>query len=442
MSKELLSMGIAALLSALGKGGLSSAELTAACLASIKENEPRLGAFLTLDAERTLEKAAEIDTRRMRGERLLPLAGLPMALADNIMAKGLPTTCASQMLGDFISPYDATVVDRLADCILLGKTNIDEFGLRSTATSPTQGAAAAVAAGEALFALGSDADGLTRQSAALCGAVFMKPTYGAVSRYGLVALASSLEQIGPITRNVRDNALLLSAIAGLDRRDATSKAPQWGELSPQIGQGITGMRIALSTDCYQEGLAPAAHAFKELGATVEEIKLPDLSCALAAHDVILSAEAFSGLARFNGIRCRHRAGAASLAELYEKHRAERFGDGVKHRILLGGLVLSQQYRETYYERAQALRTALTRTLLEQLGRYDAILMPLTPRAACHGRYRRELYTAPANMAGLPALSLALDKSGEGAPTGIQLIGKPFAEPTLYRIGAALEEVCR
>lgn len=471
---KLLQDSLAHLSAALAARRLSAHELTEVYLAKIKENEPRIGAYLTLNGDGALAAADAVDARRAAGEKLSPLAGIPVAIKDNICTAGLRTTCASRMLADFVPPYDATAVTRLreAGAVLLGKTNLDEFGMGSTcensalgvtrnpldaarvAGGSSGGSAAAVAACEAAFALGSDTGGSARLPAAYCGLVGMRPTRGVVSRYGLVGFAPSLDTVAPITRTVRDNATVLAAIAGKDPCDATANAPTCDDFSGDIGKGVKGLLLALPRESLV-GLSPAVRAaldaavlhLESLGARVEEISIPALSRALSAYYVISSAEASSTLARFDGVRYGYRATGGDIDALYRKSRSEGLGDEVKRRILLGTYVLSAGYYDQYYKKAQAAAGALRTAMGAVLARFDAILTPtaltvaplLGERRDRVSLYRGDALTVPAAVAGLPALSFPFGRGEGGMPVGLQLMGAPFAEKMLYRIAAAMEE---
>ncbi len=463
-------MTLTELASARARGEISAAEIVTAYFARIDAVEHRVGAFISLQKEAALRRAAELDA----SGGALPLSGRPVAVKDNICIAGGRTTCASRMLESFVSPYSATAWQRLEDagCILLGKTNLDEFGMGSTtensAFHPTcnphdltrspggssGGSAAAVAAGEAVFALGSDTGGSVRQPAAHCGVVGMKPTYGAVSRYGLTAFASSLEQIGPVTRNVVDNALTLSVMAGKDACDATSVAHPGG-FSDQIGRDVKGLRVGLPREMFGPGLTAdvknavlhAAHTLESLGAKVVEVSLPTVQHALPAYYILSSAEASSNLARFDGIRYGRRTDEyADLDELYVRSRSEGFGDEVKRRILLGTYVLSEGYYDAYYKRALQARTRVIRDFARAFSQADCLLSPITPTTAPKlgasadpvQNYLGDVYTVPANIAGIPALSLPCGMDAEGLPIGVQLMGPALSEPLLYRVGHALE----
>lgn len=473
--KTLTQMTISMLRDGLKVGAFSSREVTLAYLDRIAAVEDRVGAYITVCGEEALRQADEADRRRRAGEDR-PLLGVPVALKDNLCTEGVRTTCASKMLANFVPPYSAFAWERLreAGCVLLGKTNMDEFAMGSTTETSafhltrnpralsrvpggsSGGSAACVAAGEAPAALGSDTGGSIRQPAAFCGVVGMKPTYGAVSRYGLVAFASSLDQIGPVTRNVADNALLLDAIVGHDDRDATSARRDYEPMAAQIGEGVRGLTIGLPKEMLGDGLstdvrrtvAGCTDALRALGAQVREVSIPSLSYALPAYYVISSAEASSNLARFDGVRYGYRTEHyEDLEELYIRSRSEGFGAEVKRRILLGTFTLSAGYFDAYYKRAQQVRTLVTREMTEALRGCDALLGPVAPSVAWRlgekqasplEMYLSDIHTVPVNIAGIPALSLPGGADADGLPVGVQLMGRPFSEPTLYRIGQALE----
>ena len=473
--KSLTEMTLTQMREAMVCGDVSSRELTESWLQALAAKEKDIGAFITLCPERALREADAIDEARARGEELAPLAGVPMAVKDNICVKGLPTTCASKMLENFVPPYNATAYEKLHQCPLLGKTNMDEFAMgsttensafhvtrnpRNTACVPggsSGGSAACVAAGEAPFALGSDTGGSIRQPAAFCGVVGMKPTYGSVSRYGLVAFASSLDQIGPMTRTVRDNALVLDALAGYDRLDSTSVKRGYTPMGRQLDEGVQGLKIALPKEFFGKGLSAevkkqvlhAAKLLEKEGAILTEVSIPSLDYALPAYYVISSAEASSNLARFDGVRYGRRAAEyADLEELYVKSRSEGFGAEVKRRILLGTYTLSAGYFDAYYKKALQVRTLVIRDMERVMQQCDAILGPVAPTTAYKlgektasplEMYLGDIYTVPVNIAGIPALSLPCGTDSRGLPVGVQLMGPTFSEPMLYRIGAALEK---
>lgn len=449
---------------------ISAEEAVRTHLARIDAADGQVGAFLTVFAEDALRRAREIDASAERP----PLAGLPVALKDNICTAGQRTTCASRMLADFVPPYSAHVWEKLsaAGGILLGKTNMDEFGmgastehsafrttrdphdLRRSPGGSSGGSAAAVAAGEVFLALGSDTGGSVRQPSAHCGVVGMKPTYGRVSRYGLVAFASSLEQIGPITRNVADNALALELIAGRDVRDATT-VNHPADMRSGLGRGVQGLRVGLPREMFagqmsKEVRAAVLHAADVLaaqGASITEVSLPSFRYALPAYYILSAAEASSNLARFDGVRYGRRAeDHTDLESLYVRSRSEGFGDEVKRRIMLGTYVLSEGYYDAYYAKASRVRTLVVQEFDRAFAQADVLLAPVTPSTAPLlgenadpvAMYQGDLYTVPANIAGIPALSMPCASDAGGLPIGVQLMGARFAEPLLYQAGEALE----
>ena len=454
----------------------SARELTLAYLDRIGERNGEVGAYLSVCSEEALRLADGVDEARLRGERLPPLAGIPMALKDNLCVRDLPTTCASRFLMNYRPPYDATVWQRLRDAgaVLLGKTNMDEFGMGSTTENsairstlnpryPTVtpggssgGSAAAVADGMAVFSLGSDTGGSVRQPAAFCGLVGMRPTYGRVSRYGLVAYASSLDTVGPITRTVRDNATVLSCLLAEDAREATSVSHPDFDVSREISGGVSGLRIGVlreildmvKDDAVCRTIRETAERLTALGARIVECSAPSATLAAEAYGVIACAEASSNLARFDGVRYGRRAeGYADMEELLVRSRSEGFGDGVKRRILLGTYLLSGGCREDYYRRTRTLRAHIRKEIGEALDACDALLLPIAPTSPVRVgtrtkeealQFSDDVFSAIASLCGLPALSLPLGKSQEGAPVGIQLMGAPDSEGMLYRVGACLE----
>lgn len=474
---DLLQMNLSELSSALAERKISSAELTKAYIASIEKNEPRVGAYISYDPRRALDMAIAVDKRRAAGEALSALAGIPMGVKDNICTKGVTTTCASKMLSDYVPPYDAHVMEKLRDAgfVMLGKLNMDEFAMGSTTENSaikvthnpidltrvpggsSGGSAAAVAAREAVYTLGSDTGGSIRQPAAFCGVVGMKPTYGTVSRFGLVAFASSLDQIGPLTRTVRDNATVLNAIAGHDKRDATSVSREYGDFSAEIGKGVAGITVGIPKEFFGEGISAdvkeavlkAAERYEKMGARVTEVSMPAIDHALAAYYVISSAEASSNLARFDGVRYGYRTEEfEDIAELYKKSRSEGFGAEVKRRIMLGTFALSSGYYDAYYKKALQVRALVRADYDRVLEKCDVILSPVAPTVAYKlgeksqnplEMYMGDAYSVPVNVAGIPALALPCGTGEGGMPVGLQLMGKPFSEALLYRVGAALED---
>lgn len=477
---ELTKKSLSELASALENKEISSVELTREYLNSIAKNEEKIGAYITVDEKSALDSATAVDQKRANGEKLSPLAGIPAAIKDNICTKGTKTTCASKMLADFVPPYDAHVIERLKanDFVMLGKLNMDEFAMGSSTENSAMkithnpcdtdrvpggssgGSAAAVAAFEAAYTLGSDTGGSIRQPASFCGVVGMKPTYGSVSRYGLVAFASSLDQIGPVTHNVRDNAMVLNAIVGHDRRDATSIDRVYGDFTAELGKGVKGMKIGLPKEFFGEGISSdvkecvlsAAKVYESLGAEIVDLSMPSIDHALAAYYVISSAEASSNLARFDGVRYGYRTSEfEDIDELYRKSRSEGFGAEVKRRIMLGTFALSSGYYDAYYKKALQVRNMIMKDFDEVLTKCDLILSPVAPTVAYKigekaadplTMYLGDAYSVPVNIAGVPAISIPCGVGEGNMPVGMQLMGKPFSEATLYRAAYAFEEVTK
>lgn len=443
----------------------------------IGQVEDKVKAFLTLDEENAQTKAKQLDEKLAKGEDTGILFGLPIGVKDNIVTKNLRTTCASKILENFDPIYDATVIQKLqqAETITIGKLNMDEFAMGSSnensAFQATRnpwntdyvpggssgGSAASVAAGEVLFSLGSDTGGSIRQPAAYCGVVGMKPTYGRVSRFGLVAFASSLDQIGPITRTVEDNAYLLEAISGLDPMDSTSANVEVPSFVNSLTGDIRGLKIAVPKEYLGEGVGEEArHSVLEalkvlegLGAEWEEVSLPHSKYALAAYYLLSSSEASANLARFDGVRYGYRTdNAENLIEMYKNTRAEGFGDEVKRRIMLGTFSLSSGYYDAYYKKAQKVRTLIKKDFEDVFQKYDVIVGPTTPTPAFKigeklddplTMYANDILTIPVNLAGVPGISVPCGFSKEGLPLGLQLIGKHFDESTIYRTAHAFEQ---
>ena len=460
---------VAELSAALAAGSLTSVALTEAVIARTRAVEDRVQAFNSFDAEDALAQARASDARRAAGQARGPLDGIPVGMKDVIAVKDQPLTASSKMLADFVSPYDATVTTKLRDAgvVLWGRLNMDEFAMgSSTENSATKqtanpydltripggssgGSGAALAAGEAPATLGSDTGGSIRQPAALCGVVGLKPTYGLISRYGLIAYASSLDQIGPFGRTVEDVAILLQAIAGHDERDSTSfKTPIPDYRAALTAPRAKPLRIGIPKEYFGEGLDPEVAAavqaavdyYKSHGAEVREVSLPHTQYALAAYYIIATAEASSNLARYDGVRYGHRsAEAENLLDLYFKSRAEGFGSEVKRRIILGTYVLSSGYYDAYYGRAQKVRTLIREDFIRAYRDVDVILTPTSPTPAWKrgektenplSMYLADIYTIGVNLAGLPAISVPCGFSKSGLPIGLQLIGQPFAEADL------------
>lgn len=473
---EILNMPVTLLTEKIADKQLSSKEITEAYLENINKTDSEIGAYLTVTAESAIKTAEETDKKIAAGEKLGTLAGIPGGIKDNMCTKGVKTTCASKMLENFVPCYSSTAVEKLnkQGFVMLGKLNMDEFAMGSTnensyfkpVKNPVNtervpggssgGSAAAVAAKEAAFTLGSDTGGSIRQPAAFCGVVGMKPTYGTVSRYGLVAFASSLDQIGPLTKNVKDNALILNAIAGHDPKDATCIGGGRPDYTAEIGKDVKGMTVGLPTEFFGDGVSAdvkdavlaAAKRYEKLGANIEEVKLPSLKHALSAYYVISSAEASSNLARFDGIRYGYRSeNAETLDDIYKNSRSEGFGPEVQRRIMLGTFALSSGYYDAYYKKALQVRTLVVRDYNKVFEKCDFIISPVAPTTAYKlgektdnplEMYMGDIYSVPINIAGVPSLSLPCGKDGDNMPIGMQLIGKPLGEATLYRAGYAFE----
>lgn len=473
---EILNMPVTLLTEKIADKQLSSKEITEAYLENINKTDSEIGAYLTVTAESAIKTAEETDKKIAAGEKLSKLAGIPGGIKDNMCTKGVKTTCASKMLENFVPCYSSTAVEKLNEqgFVMLGKLNMDEFAMGSTnensyfkpVKNPVNtervpggssgGSAAAVAAKEAAFTLGSDTGGSIRQPAAFCGVVGMKPTYGTVSRYGLVAFASSLDQIGPLTKNVKDNALILNAIAGHDPKDATCIGGGRPDYTVEIGKDVKGMTVGLPTEFFGDGVSAdvkdavlaAAKRYEKLGANIEEVKLPSLKHALSAYYVISSAEASSNLARFDGIRYGYRSeNAETLDDIYKNSRSEGFGPEVQRRIMLGTFALSSGYYDAYYKKALQVRTLVVRDYNKVFEKCDFIISPVAPTTAYKlgektdnplEMYMGDIYSVPINIAGVPSLSLPCGKDGDNMPIGMQLIGKPLGEATLYRAGYAFE----
>ena len=459
-------------------GKISSAELTKSVLDRIDEVEPKIDAYLTLCGESAMESAKQVDKKRMRGEELSRLAGISIGVKDNISTKGIRTTCASRMLEGYTPVFNATVVDKLikSDAVITGKLNMDEFAMgSSTETSyfkPTRnpfdtdcvpggssgGSAAAVASGEAVLALGSDTGGSIRQPASMCGVVGLKPTYGAVSRYGLVAFASSLDQIGPFGRCVKDVALLYDCISGYDRMDATSKNTQRVPCFDSLTGSARGLKIGIPEEYFAEGVEDSVKnavmdsvaRLRSEGAEVRKISLPSTKYALSAYYIIACAEASSNLARFDGVKYGYRCESPkSLIDMYERTRSEGFGREVKRRIILGTFVLSSGYFDAYYKKAKLLQERIRAEFDSALSEVDVIVTPTSPFEAFKlgdrisdplAMYSSGICTVTVNIAGLPAVSVPCGYSGSGLPYGMQIIGRRFDEATLLNAALSHESL--
>ncbi|GAC91991.1 aspartyl/glutamyl-tRNA amidotransferase subunit A [Anoxybacillus flavithermus NBRC 109594] len=460
----------------LHKKEISVSDLVDESFKRIAEVEEKVQAFLTLNEEQARVKAKQLDEKLATEKEFGLLFGMPIGIKDNIVTKGLRTTCASKILYNFDPIYDATVVERLhqADAVTIGKLNMDEFAMgSSTENSGFQltrnpwdlervpggssgGSAAAVAAGEVPFALGSDTGGSIRQPAAFCGVVGLKPTYGRVSRYGLVAFASSLDQIGPITRTVEDNAYVLQAISGLDPMDSTSANVDVPDYVSALTGDIQGLKIAVPKEYLGEGVSEevrqsvldALKVLEGLGATWEEVSLPHSKYALATYYLLASSEASANLARFDGVRYGYRTdNAKNLMEMYKQTRSEGFGNEVKRRIMLGTFALSSGYYDAYYKKAQKVRTLIKQDFENVFEKYDVIIGPTTPTPAFKigektsdplTMYANDILTIPVNLAGVPGISIPCGFVN-GLPVGLQIIGKHFDESTIYRVAHAFEQ---
>jgi aspartyl-tRNA(Asn)/glutamyl-tRNA(Gln) amidotransferase subunit A len=466
---------ITQLAGALDSKRFSSVELTRALIARTEAVEPQVKAFNSFDAADALAQAEASDIRRAAGQAKGPLDGIPIGFKDVIAVAGQPLTASSKMLENFVSPYDATVTSKLknAGAVLWGRLNCDEFAMGSStensAFHPTGnpwdvtrvpggssgGSAAALAAGEAIATLGSDTGGSIRQPAALCGVVGLKPTYGLVSRYGLIAFASSLDQIGPFARTVEDAAIVLGAIAGHDERDSTSFSAEIPDYRRELATRKGPWRLGIPKEYFGEGLDPevaaaveAAIAFyRSQGCEVKEVSLPHTSYCLDTYYIIATAEASSNLARYDGVRYGHRSkNATDVVDLYFKSRAEGFGAEVKRRIILGTYVLSSGYYDAYYLRAQKVRTLIRQDFLNVYKEVDALITPTSPIPAFKigeksdplAMYLCDIYTIGVNLAGLPGISVPCGFTKSRLPIGMQLIGQPFREAELLAIAAAYE----
>lgn len=445
-------------------------------LKHIQVVDSEISAYLMLDSKNAMKKARELDARRAKGENLGSLAGIPIAIKDNICTVDMPTTCGSKMLENYSSPFDASVIQRLKeeDAIILGKLNLDEFAMGSTTENSyyqntknpvdktrvpggsSGGSAAAVASRQAVLTLGSDTGGSIRQPASFCGVLGLKPSYGLISRYGLIAFASSLDQIGPIARNVEDLALGLNAIVGFDPKDSTSIKTDVVDYTKSLGEDIKGLRVALPKNYFEKGIDKevkdsvlnAAKDFERLGAIVEEVEITSVENALPAYYIISSAEASSNLARFDGIEYGFRPeGDFELLDLYKQARSKGFGKEVKRRIILGTYVLSSGYYDAYYKKAQKVRGLIKKDFENIFKSFDLVLAPTAPTTAYKfgatmqnpiEMYMGDIYTVPVNIAGLPGLSLNCGYDKDGLPIGMQLIGKAFDEKTLLKVAYAYE----
>ena len=464
------------LLSRLEKGELTSVQLTTAYLDRIQQVDDRVAAFITVNGDEALQQAADVDRRRQAKQPVGLLGGVPVAVKDVLCTKGLKTTCASRMLANFIPPYDAHAVTQLrnADAIIIGKTNMDEFAMGSTtetsafkitrnpwdlertAGGSSGGSAAAVSAGMSPLALGTDTGGSIRQPAGFCSVVGMKPTYGRVSRFGMVAYASSLDQIGPFANDVNGAALLAQVIAGHDKRDSTSVNAPVPAYSQTVNQPLAGLRVGIAKEHFVEGLNPevehalreALKVYKSLGAEIKEVSLPHTSYGVAVYYLIAPSEASSNLARYDGVHYGHRATQFSnMIDMYSTSRGEGFGSEVKRRIMLGTYALSAGYYDAYYLKALKVRRLIRQDYDKAFEQIDVLASPASPNPPSKigdysanplAMYLEDIYTIGANLAGLPGISLPAGFTEAGLPVGLQLLAAPFEEEKLLRAARMYE----
>ena len=455
---------------------ITATALAEVCYAKIEKDDPQIGAFLTLSKDRALAQAAQMDALVGKGEKLPPLGGVPIAVKDVLVTRGVRTTAGSKILGNYIPPYDCTAVARLesAGAVVLGKLNCDEFAMGSSnensAWNPVHnprdlsrvpggssgGSAAAVASDMAVVTLGTDTGGSIRQPASFCGVHGLKPTYGRVSRYGLIAFASSLDHIGPLAKTTKDAALVLRTIAGRDPMDSTSADLPVPDYVAELENTVRGMKIGVAKEYFGEGLnsevrksvEDAIQGIAGLGCEIVPVSLPHTEYAIPTYYVIATAEASANLARFDGVRYGHRAqGVRTLSEMYRRTRDEGFGAEVKRRIMLGTYALSAGYYDAYYLKAQRVRTLLTRDFEEAFKKVDAIVAPTSPTAAFKlgekvddplAMYLADIYTVTANLAGIPGISVPCGETKQRLPIGMQIFGKHFDEATILRLAHAYE----
>jgi aspartyl-tRNA(Asn)/glutamyl-tRNA(Gln) amidotransferase subunit A len=474
---ELAALTIDAARAAVEEGKASALALAEAHYARIAKEDGQIGAFLTLSKERALAQADRIDRLAAAGKPLPPLAGVPVGIKDVLCTRGVRTTAGSKILAEYVPPYDSTAVARLeaAGAVTLGKMNCDEFAMGSSNENSgfhpvrnprdlervpggsSGGSAAAVAADLAVFALGSDTGGSIRQPASFCGVVGLMPTYGRVSRYGLIAFASSLDHVGPLTKTVKDAALVLEVIAGRDPMDATSADVPVPEYAAELEKGVRGLKLGVAKEYLGEGLDPevrgavesAIDRLRHLGCEIVPISLPHTSYAIPTYYLVATAEASANLARYDAVRYGRRArGARTLSEMYRRSRDEGFGAEVKRRIMLGTFALSTGYYDAYYLKAQKVRTLLTRDFEEAFRLVDAIVTPTSPTAAFRlgeksndplAMYLADIYTVTADLAGIPGISIPCGETREKLPIGLQILGKHFAEATILRVAHAYEQ---
>jgi aspartyl-tRNA(Asn)/glutamyl-tRNA(Gln) amidotransferase subunit A len=462
--------------SALETKKISARELTAEFYARIEQRNPELNAFLALCPERAFAQADRIDKGVASGHPLPPLAGIPLGIKDVLSTRGVRSTCGSRILENYVPPYDCTAIERLerAGAVVLGKTNCDEFAMGSSnensAYGPVRnpvaldrvpggssgGSAAAVAAGLAVAALGTDTGGSVRQPGACCGIPAMMPTYGRVSRYGLIAFASSLDRIGPFARSVRDAAAILGIIAGRDENDSTSAPAPVPDYSAEIAKPVVGLRIGVPVEYFGEGMDPEVRQkveagiklLESLGCKRVELRMPHTDYAIATYYIIATAEASSNLARYDGVRYGPRASAATLLEMYRQTRGRGFGPEVKRRIMLGTYALSAGYYDAYYLRAQKVRALIARDFTEAFTKADAIVTPTSPTPAFRlgertadplQMYLADIYTVTGSLAGIPAISVPCGKTAAGLPVGLQVLGSHFSEGRVLQLAHAFEQ---
>ncbi|MBQ9487590.1 MAG: Asp-tRNA(Asn)/Glu-tRNA(Gln) amidotransferase subunit GatA [Selenomonadaceae bacterium] len=455
---------------------ISAVELTENIFERIDAKESEIGAYLEITRDVAEKSARSVDEKISRGEKILPLEGIPCGIKDNICTKGIKTTCASKILANFIPPYDATVVKKLSaqNPVILGKTNLDEFAMGGSTENSgfhvtknphdltrvpggsSGGSAAAVASGEAIFTLGSDTGGSIRQPASFCGVVGLKPTYGRVSRYGLVAYASSLDQIGPITRDVTDCATVLNAIAGHDEMDSTSTAENVPDFTKSLVADVKGLKIGLPKEYFVKGIdadveksvRDAAKVFESLGAEIFEISLPHTDFAISTYYLIAPAEAATNLERYDGVSYGERIDGADVVEMMKNTRTKLFGEEVKRRIIIGNYALSAGYYDAYYLKALKVRTLIQKDFTDAFKNVDVILAPTAPTAAFKigemisdplKMYLQDVCTVPLNLAGLPGISVPCGFTKNNLPIGFQLIGKALDESTILRAAFTYEQ---
>jgi len=473
---DLIKLTIAEAQAKLRKREITARELTRACLNRIAAVEPKLNAFITVTEREALEQADAADSRLAQGDAP-PLCGIPLGIKDIYATKGVPTTCASKILANFVPPFDATVIARLRaeGAVFVGKANMDEFAMGSStensAYGPTRnpydlervsggssgGSAAAVAAFECLASLGTDTGGSIREPASFCGVVGIKPTYSRVSRYGVIAYASSLDQVGPFSRTVRDAAIMLRSLAGVDPSDSTCSARPVPDYERALTGDVKGLRIGVPKEYFVEGMQPeveksvreALANLQKAGARTVEISLPHTSYAVAAYYLVATAEASANLSRYDGIRYGLRVPAENNIELYEKSRAEGFGAEVKRRIMLGTFALSAGYYDAYYLKGQKVRTLIRRDFERAFESCDVVMAPVAPTTAFKlgektddplTMYLSDIFTISVNLAGLPGMSMPCGYDDKGLPIGLQIIGAPFSEETIFRVGDAYEKL--